>query len=162
MTKKEQIINCMTPLVDALDKADPQWAIFGSAALVLCGMDMPVGDIDIILNRQAAQRLEQEWLKAGVAIPLDKESTTEGLFRSHLVRCNASGIMVELSGNLKIYKEDRWQPVRPQKVLTDPNGIRFCSLAECKRLLKFFARPKDLLRLEEIEEKEQRQICHMS
>lgn len=153
MTKKEQIINCMTPLVDALDKADPQWAIFGSAALVLCGMDMPVSDIDIILSRQAAQRLEQEWQKEGVVLPMNKEkSATESLFRSHLVRCNASGIMVELSGSLEILKEGRWLPVRPQKVITGSNGIRFCSLAECKRLLKLFARPKDLLRLKEIED----------
>lgn len=59
----------MTPLVDALNKAAPQWAIFGLAALALCGMDMPVGDIDIILSRQAAQRLEQEWQKEGGYFP---------------------------------------------------------------------------------------------
>ena len=61
MTEKERIINCMSPLVAALDKADPEWAIFGSAALALCGMDRPVADIDIILSPEGAARMEQEW-----------------------------------------------------------------------------------------------------
>ena len=34
-----------------------------------------------------------------------EKSATESLFRSNLVRCNASGIMVELSGSLEILKE---------------------------------------------------------
>ncbi len=151
MTEKERIINCMSPLVAALDKADPGWAIFGSAALALCGMDMPVADIDIILSRQAAQRLEQEWQKAGVAFPMDKESATESLFRSHLVRYTSSDIIVELSGGLEIRDKEGWMPVQPREVLTTLHGIRHCSLSECKRLLTLFGRPKDLHRLRLIE-----------
>ena len=151
MTEKERIINCMSPLVAALDKADPEWAIFGSAALALCGMDMPVADIDIILSPEGAARMEQEWLKTGMALPLDQESAPESLFRSHLVRNNSTSIMVELSGGLEIRTEEGWMPVRPREVLTTPTGIRHCSLPECKRLLTLFGRPKDLHRLRLIE-----------
>lgn len=152
MTEKEHIINCMSPLVPALDKADPGWAIFGSAALVLCGMDMPVGDIDIILSREGAARMEQEWLKTGTTLPPDQENAPESLFRSHLVRNGSTAIMVELSGGLEIRTEKGWMPVRPREVLTTPAGIRHCSLPECRRLLTLFGRPKDLHRLRLIEE----------
>ena len=151
MTEKERIINCMSPLVAALDKADPEWAIFGSAALALCGMDMPVADIDIILSPEGAARMEQEWLRTGMALPLDQESAPQSQFRSHLVRNNSTSIMVELSGGLEIRTEKGWMPVRPREVLTTPTGIRHCSLQECKRLLTLFGRPKDLHRLRLIE-----------
>ena len=95
--------------------------------------------------------MEQEWLRTGMALPLDQESAPESLFRSHLVRNNSTSIMVELSGGLEIRTEKGWMPVRPREVLTTPTGIRHCSLPECTRLLTLFGRPKDLHRLRLIE-----------
>ena len=38
----------LAPLASVLDACDPHWAVFGSAALSLCGFDVEVHDVDIL------------------------------------------------------------------------------------------------------------------
>lgn len=151
MMSKEQIIASLTPLVPSLTETDPQWAVFGSAALVLCGMETEAADIDIMLTRQSAQQLEEQWAQSGMPLMAMHGSSPGSPFRSHLLRLQSSGILVELSGGLEMRQNGRWEPVEALDVQTAPGGIRYCSLSECKRLLQMFGRPKDLLRLREIE-----------
>ncbi len=144
MTTQEIITRSLAPLVDDLNRADAAWAVFGSAALVLNGVDVAVSDIDIMLTAEGAAQLETLW--AAHRIPLDEKSG--GLFRSRLSQYRTPGLIVELSGGLELFRADRWQPVLIHEAAITPEGIRHATLPECKRLLQLFGRPKDTARLQ--------------
>ncbi len=143
MTSQEIITKSLAPLVYDLNRADSAWAVFGSAALVLNGVDVAVNDIDILLTAEGAAQLETLW--AAHRIPLDEKEG--GQFRSRLSQYRTPSLIVELSGGLELFRADRWQPVHIRKTAVTPAGIRYATLPQCKRLLQLFGRPKDLARL---------------
>ncbi len=144
MTNQEIITKSLAPLVDDLNRADSAWAVFGSAALALNGVDVAVNDIDILLTAEGAAQLETLW--AARRIPLDEKGG--GPFRSRLSQYRTQGLIVELSGHLEILRHGRWQPVCIREAAVTPEGIRYSTLPECKRLLQLFGRPKDKARLQ--------------
>ena len=153
MHKKEIIASSLAPFLADLNAAGGEWAVFGSAALVLNGMDVEAGDIDILLGTREAEILEERWnaLRIVEQNPMEKKDSP---FRSRLSKFRSPQLTVELSGGLEIRKAGTWQPVTVHEVHTSAQGIRFCTLEECKRLLTLFGRPKDLERLQCISRQE--------
>lgn len=147
MTAIENILKTLCPLVADLNYADPNWVVYGSAALALNGVELTVNDIDIMLSLRGAMELEQNWQhmrrRDVEIIPIKDE-----LFRSRLSMYHTPCLDVELSGQLEIRKQESWIEVRPTQILTTPQGIRHCSLPACMQMLVQFGRRKDLDRLQ--------------
>ena len=132
----EHLLAVMQQIAPWLDEAYPGWVIFGSAALWLNGVqDVRPHDIDILVPGHGE----------------DASDWDEGpLFRSrqHTKR-SVEGIEVDISEELHVRRHGRWMPVTVVEVVCR-SGLRFASLAECKRLLRLFDRPKDRERLQRL------------
>ena len=137
--KDETIREVMRDIAPRLEKDYPGWAIFGSAALRLCGLkDIEVRDIDIL-----APATE------GTEAP--ETPSESGLFRSQRrEQLIVQGIEVDISVGLEVRRRGRWRPVVLRETCTQ-DGIRHASLSECLRLLRLFDRPKDRLRRKQVE-----------
>lgn len=158
MSMQERIIKSIAPLVDDLNHADIHWTIFGSAALLLNGIELNVNDIDILLSREAAELLERKWRNLRATAEKSCTPTGTGLFRSRLSRYLSAGLPIELSGGLELRKGTAWQPVTATEIYIGEQGIHYCSLADCVRLLHTFDRPKDKERLKLIAQKKKTYI----
>ncbi len=134
---KELLTEILTELKPQLDAEYAGWAVFGSAALALNGMeDMAVHDIDIV-------------------VPAAKIRRSNGLDESHF-RCrerrrfSLRGMEVDISIGLEVRLGNRWMRVVPREICIS-DGIRYATLKECLRLLRLFGRPKDLEKIPHIE-----------
>lgn len=145
MTEKE-IREALAGVVPLLDKADADWCVYGSAALVLHGMTgIGAHDVDVMMSvgglRMLLRHLPQAEMLGG-----DKPGSR---FRSLHARVYIKGVEVDLSGDLQIRQAAGWHDVAVTEVC-HRDGIRFASLQDCIRLLRLFGRPKDLMRLEQV------------
>jgi hypothetical protein len=115
-----------------LHREYPGWAVFGSAALRLNGVnDVDVHDIDIVVPTA------DETLPDG----------GEGIFRSQRrERMMVEGVEVDISVGLWVRSRGRWRRVTVDEAV-EADGLRDASMAECGRLLRLFNRPKDRSRL---------------
>lgn len=136
----------LAPFLADLNQLCPHWAVFGSAALALCGVEgVEVHDVDVLVDTRSAQAFEGLW-----AHRLTFATAEPGpLFSSRLSRYTSPALPLELSGGLHILHQGSWQPVvlAPDEIAVTPQGIRHCSLPACRRLLTLFARPRDLAHL---------------
>ena len=133
----------LAPLASVLDACDPHWAVFGSAALSLCGFDVEVHDVDILTTEDGLAAFRRRF--AGCCTCSKVPAST--LFRSSMSRFSMDGRQLEVCAGLEVCRQGRWLPVEVQEV-TVTDGIRHCSREECRRLLQLFGRAKDLRRLD--------------
>ncbi len=126
--------------------------IYGGAALVLSGIDIgETGDIDILTTSAHSDLLKTVWADKLIAVAGKKESE---LFRSAFAQYRFLDMMVEVSGDLEICKDNVWQPVLIHQYDTIQIGdlpVKVPTVEEQIRLLRLFGRTKDLQRLTLIE-----------
>jgi hypothetical protein len=124
-----------------------RWVVIGSAAAWLVGADVEVGDIDILTSARDAEVLIAAWAEHRLPIA---PSANDDLFRSRYGRFGFEPLRVEIMGDLDVYTNDRWQPVRVrQSTPIDVDGaiIDVPTRIEQVRLLRLFGREKDLARI---------------
>lgn len=140
----ERVRSLLRPLVADLHACDPHWVVFGSAAIALCGYDVQVHDVDVMMSEAGLEQFRLRYARWCECLDVPSGS----LFRSFMSRFNIEGHRLEVCGPLEVCREGTWQSVRVDDVATTPDGIRHCSADECRRLLRLFGRPKDLQRLQ--------------
>jgi hypothetical protein len=82
-----------------------QYAIRGTASLVLQGLDMNVDDIDIVCDRETAL-LCNEIFGQQLISPVSFQETKQ--YKSYFGKFNFDGIQVEIMGEWQIKKGDNW------------------------------------------------------
>ena len=113
----------LAPLASVLDACDPHWAVFGSAALSLCGFDVEVHDVDILTTEDGLAAFRRRF--AGCCTCSKVPAST--LFRSSMSRFSMDGRQLEVCAGLEVCRQGRWLPVEVQEV-TVTDGIRHCSI----------------------------------
>lgn len=86
------------------DLAGKQYAIRGTASLVLQGIDMNVDDIDIICDRETALYANEVWAKYLVK-PVSHSITNQ--YSSYFGEFEIQGIKVEIMGEWQIFKDGK-------------------------------------------------------
>ena len=92
----------------SLNNKDIVWALTGSTALIVHGMQLPANDIDIMTNEAGAYKIG-ELLKEFEIMPVSFSSTDK--IRSHFGRYNIGGVSVEIMGDVQIKQNDTWSDV---------------------------------------------------
>lgn len=140
MQRLEKALYDLSPL---LASADPNWCIFGSAALYLNGIQgIHVKDIDILMSTEGAKRAEQ--LLHPYLVPITEDP--ESIFRSRHSHYLYHDVIFDISGDLEVIQNHTWIPV----CIADKRfrqDIPYASLEDCIRLFQLFGRPKDLEKL---------------
>jgi hypothetical protein len=133
MLSRQEILNAVAGL--PIDLPD-NWTIFGSAALLLNGIEgIETTDIDILIPSQNLSRHSE----------IPQQGST--LFSSEERKIyEIQGISVDVSWGLQVWSGKQWNKVEILEVV-EKDGLRYASLPDCIRLLKLFGRPKDLQRL---------------
>lgn len=138
---------------------DPWW-IIGSTAMVLAGIRGVVpDDIDVISTSRTITQIAQN---AGIEIPVQKLHPT---FQSHpYMRIPVdSGIDIELMADLKLRRESQWAPldIKSRVALSIEGHTAFIpSLTEQQMILEMFGRPKDLVKIQLIDQFPEQNIRH--
>lgn len=133
MLSRQEILNAVAGL--PIDLPD-NWTIFGSAALLLNGIEgIETTDIDILIPSQNLPRHSE----------IPQQGST--LFYSEERKIyEIQGISVDVSWGVQVWSGKQWNKVEILEVV-EKDGLRYASLPDCIRLLKLFGRPKDLQRL---------------
>lgn len=131
-----------------LQNLHDDWFVIGASALLLSGVPVgQTGDIDILTTQAGSKALQQAWLPYKESAPETKE---DNLFRSEFARFRMPQMYIEVMGNLQICKEGVWQDVQVRdwrEVQVGSLRVKVPTLAEQKRILMLFGRPKDLRRI---------------
>lgn len=136
-----QQLAVLRPTLHALDAP---YCLIGSAAIMLNGADLATcDDIDILTTKHGAQQLQRLWHSQWQA---SEHAQGHQLFRSHYGRYRFSHGIVEVMGALEIQRQDFWEPVTVQEIVTI-EAVALASIPELRRLLTQFGRPKDLEKL---------------
>jgi len=136
-----------------LEALGEPWAVIGSAAMILAGVDWPdCADLDIVTTEVGAVRLEglwAPWRRPGEPPP------PNGPFRSRFARFAFPEGAVETMGDLEIREAGRWRRLE----IRDP--VTFAAagalwpapgLTEQAEILRRFGRPKDLAKARHLED----------
>jgi len=149
----DQIKSTLQEAAEGLKLLDGEYCIIGASALILMGIDVgETGDIDVLTSSDNSEKLKVFWADKLVKRPRLKES---GLFRSNFGQYQFSTMEVEISGDLEIYKAEKWVPITVDHYHTiqlKDLSVKLPTLDEQIRLLKLFGREKDLKRLNRINE----------
>ena len=128
-----------------LNAGQMEWMMFGGAAMILHGFDIPPAkDIDIIVSGGTAARLMDELSLVNYANPESQ------LFRSdYLLRPKFGPVPVEILGNFRIWIGQAWHPVRVAQVVEVKIESQRVFVPELNDLASIFdlsGRPKDVIR----------------
>jgi hypothetical protein len=105
-------------IVHAVIEDDPvPWALTGSLAFWLRGIDVPVKDIDIQTDKNGAYEIERR-LRKFVSVPVQFRSSPT--IRSHFGKLLVNGVTVEIMGDIeKLTPEVSWLPTPPLHTITE-------------------------------------------
>ena len=123
------------------------WWLIGSAALHVSAVPgITVHDIDVLVADADAVRLLAHWHER-----IDDAFQPErpDLFRSRFGRISGCALPVEVMGNLELFRDGTWQPVRPaDRKVVEWRGLSVPvpSLAAQCAILESFGRAKDIAR----------------
>lgn len=151
----QEMVSALQRLSSLLAEADPSWCVYGSLALALNGVPgIEVHDVDVLMSAEGVQRLMRNLPQ----VQLLHDDKPGGRFRSLHARVYMGGVEIDLSGDLQLCQDGVWTPVSVESACLW-QGIRFASLSSCILLLRQFARPKDLARLELVDEACRQGLC---
>jgi hypothetical protein len=108
-----------------------RWAVDGSAALALQGIDVEPADVDILTDTEGAYRI-QELLAEYAVKPVAYGETNR--YRSHFGRFSVGGTEIDVMGDLKVYRNGTWSEtqnpstVKISQVVLGGNSIPVVSL----------------------------------
>ena len=133
---------------DGLKLLDGNFCIIGASAIILSDIDIGIThDIDILTTSSNADTLKKVWKDRMEYNPILKESE---LFKSNFARFNFEELDIEVLGDLQVYKNNNWVPLKIEKYESIPYydlNIRIPSLSEQIRILTFFGREKEMKRI---------------
>ena len=131
----------LVALANQLTYARDPWWVIGSAAAVLHGLaGIAVGDVDVVLGAHDARRIVSDLGLEGV----DDGGTD--IFRSEVfARWDGPPLKVEFLGGLRV-RGDPIEIAAREPVLVGGATVYVPSLDELVRILRLFARPKDIAR----------------
>lgn len=93
-----------------VSKEDINWILSGSFSLVLQGVDIKANDIDIVTDKEGAQRIDNI-LSKYCTKPLEYSSTSE--FRSYYGHYMINGTKIDIMGEFQYMKKDgTWSDLR--------------------------------------------------
>lgn len=143
--KNPSFIETLECMASCLKKAGEPWMVFGGAALALHGATAgPIKDIDVILDRQVAERLS-------ILLALENHSDQRSdRFRSDmLLRPDFGPIPVELLGGFRVKRGEVWIPIDCSDTVAVSVGSQTVFIPNRDRLASIFrlcGREKDMLR----------------
>jgi hypothetical protein len=144
----EALVARLAPALEGLS----DWAVIGSAALVILGLpieDCP--DLDVLTSEAGAAELEAAWAAWRSE---DYAPDLSAPFRSRFSRYAAPEGAIEVMGGLRLLGPEGWAPVTAGEVVTRRFGgasVRIPAAAEQLRILRLFGRPKDLAKARVLE-----------
>ena len=105
-------LDALRIITDKLNDTDVRWALTGSLNLAIQGVDIEVGDIDIITDREGAYRINE----------LLKDYETQAVcygesahFRSYFGMFSVLGVQVEVMGDFSHDVQGAWsEPSSPE------------------------------------------------
>lgn len=98
---------------------DVTWAVDGSCALALQGLDVTPHDIDILTDAEDAYRIEEIFQE--FSVQRVKYGETEE-WRSHFGIFSINSVKVEVMGDLQSFRDGKWSKVQ------NPNSVRLTSV----------------------------------
>ncbi|NBA88924.1 hypothetical protein GVN16_24325 [Emticicia sp. CRIBPO] len=149
---KEKIHALLKEINKDLTLLNDPFYVIGASALILSGVEVEnTFDIDLLTSARDADLLKTIWKdrQLNTYIPADGHQ-----FRSNFGRFGFGDMDVEVMGNLEVCRNDKWVPLRveePVKISGDGFEVHVPSLADQKRILHFFGRPKDHQKIRLIE-----------
>lgn len=150
---KDRILSTLAEATEGLNLLNGDYYIIGSSAIILSGIDVGIThDIDILTNSYHSNVLRAAWNDKLVKDPPMKES---GLFESDFACFQFSEMQIEVLGDLKVFKGDRWVHLDVNDYdIFNLNGleIKIPTLTEQIRILNLFGRKKDMNRINIINE----------
>lgn len=150
---KDRILSTLAEATEGLNLLNGDYYIIGSSAIILSGIDVGIThDIDILTNTYHSNVLRAEWNDKLVKDPPMKESN---LFESDFACFQFSEMQIEVLGDLKVFKGDRWVHLDVNDYnIFKLNGleIKIPTLTEQIRILNLFGRKKDMNRINIINE----------
>lgn len=149
---KESIISVLTEASDVLRQLQDDACIIGSSALALLGIEIPtVNDLDLLVSTRDAHFLQKVWNDRVIK---DYVPGQGDLFRSTFGRFRFGAMDMEVMGDLKVRKNGNWIPLivaRHHTMVIGGLKVNIPTLDEQIRILKFFGREKDLVKVRLIE-----------
>jgi hypothetical protein len=141
---KEKIHALLKEINTDLALLNDPFYVIGASALILSGVEAEnTFDIDLLTSAGDAGLLKGLWKDR----LLDTYTPADGhQFRSSFGRFGFEQLDVEVMGDLEVCRNGEWIPLKveePVKISGDGFEVHVPSLAEQKRILHFFGRPKD-------------------
>lgn len=153
MSIKDKIIETLHKAAPGLQQLKDDFFIFGSAAMILSEVKLDnANDIDLLVSNRDAELLKDIWHARNLHV----DSKESALFRSNLARYRFDPIDIEVSGDMQVLKNGKWQDFVIYDYETLPVGkllIKIPTLQEQKNILHLFGREKDLERIKLIDER---------
>ncbi|NDV45781.1 hypothetical protein D0T49_01780 [Paludibacter sp. 221] len=153
MTIREKIIRTLHQAASELEQLHDDWYVFGSAASILLEVELEnTTDIDIVTSGRDAELLKTLWHTKNLHV----DSKPSELFCSDLSRYHFELLDIEISGNLEVYRNNKWQKFTIYDYEVIPVGkllVKIPTLQEQKNILHFFGREKDLQKIKLIDKR---------
>ena len=103
-----KIVRALLKMSEVLEPKKVAWAVDGSTALALQGIDITPADLDILSDREGAYRISRLFAGAVVAPVRYRKSVR---FWSHFGEMKIEGVKVEVMGNLRVFQDGKWSKV---------------------------------------------------
>jgi hypothetical protein len=131
---------------------DVEWLVVGTASLAMQGVDVQPRDIDIICTKEDVFKIAKI-LKEFETKPVEFDRTR--LFESHMGVYTIDGIKVEIMGDLREKRRDKWVSLNerlmsPVIIEIDSVPIPVSSLKDQILSYEKLGRPKDSERVRKI------------
>jgi hypothetical protein len=145
------LVETLEVVVTATAATRDPWWIIGSAAMALHGVERvdPV-DVDLMMSPEDARRLLRD---RGTA---DDSRDEHESFRSQVFgRLTDEALPIDVMGGFHFRRGGEWIGLRPEsrEAIALPFGVIFApSLAELIEITQGFGRPKDLIRVQIMED----------
>jgi len=100
-----------------LENSDINWAFFGSANLLMQGLNVSPGDIDILTDERGAYKIENIF-KENIARPV--KFSSDGKVQSHYGDLKINGVLVQIVGDFTSSED-----LNPMANLSDKIIVQF-------------------------------------
>lgn len=113
----DEIEAAFTLVYHAIFDSDITWALTGSLAFYLRGIEIPVGDIDIQTDKDGAYAIERRLMEY-IVEPLQFKEAPK--IRSHFGTLAVAGVNVEIMGAIEKFTPDGvWLPTPPLRSIIE-------------------------------------------
>jgi hypothetical protein len=112
-----QLLAAFRIVYSLIEDSSVAWALTGSLAFRLRGIEVPVKDIDLQTDADGAYEIERR-LKKYVVEPVQFRSSPK--IRSHFGKLLVDGVSVEMMGDIeKLTPDGSWLPTPPLHTITE-------------------------------------------